>query len=242
MLRDIRLAPEAGLLEADHPRQRLLTAGARSLGHTELIALLLEMAGDGNSQAETLELTRKLLDTVRNLRTLAGCTPAELASIPGVTVEQAVLLTAALELGRRVARETVAKLRLDNPEIVARLMMNEYRGVKHESLRVLLLDTRSQLIHIEEISLGGLDISVAHPREIFRPALIHSAYAVIVVHNHPSGDPTPSHCDEMLTRLLMKASRTLMIELHDHLIIGSANIGEPAYYSFREHRKILGRK
>ena len=113
---------------------------------------------------------------------------------------KAVTLAAAFELGRRVSRETIAKLKVDSPEIVCQLLAQDLRALTRESLRALLLDTKYQLLRIEEISLGSLNESIAHPREIFRPALIHSAYAIIMVHNHPSGDPAPSEADRRLTR------------------------------------------
>ncbi len=102
------------------------------------------------------------------------------------------------------------------------------------ALRALLLDTKFQLIRIEEISLGSLNESVAHPREIYRPALIHSAYAIIMVHNHPSGDPTPSKADKILTKKLIEVGETLQIALADHIIIGGMQAGKPSYYSFKE--------
>jgi DNA repair protein RadC len=108
------------------------------------------------------------------------------------------------------------------------------RALHRESLRAVLLDTKFHLMRVEEISLGSLNESVAHPREIFRPALIHSAYAVIVVHNHPSGDPAPSGADRQLTRRLAEAASLLQIQLLDHVIIGSADNGRVPYFSFRE--------
>jgi len=109
------------------------------------------------------------------------------------------------------------------------------RALSKESLRVVLLDTRYQLMRVEEISLGSLDQSIAHPREIFRPALIYSAFAVIVAHNHPSGDPTPSEADRRLTRRLKEAAELLQITLLDHVIIGAPGCGgRPGYVSFKE--------
>ena len=165
---------------------------------------------------------------------MARCDPRELATVEGMTLDRAIALAAAFELGRRVARETIAKLRVDSPEVVCQLLAQDLRALNRESLRALLLDTKFQLIRIEEISLGSLNESVAHPREIYRPALVHSAYAIIMVHNHPSGDPTPSKADKLLTRKLVEVGETLQIALADHIIIGGMQAGKPSYYSFKE--------
>ncbi len=224
------------VMEADRPRERLASLGAHTLTNTDLVTLLLEgdaPASDA-STAAAADLTRRLLTKFRSLRTLARCDPRELASVEGLTKDKALLLAAAFELGRRVARETIAKLRVDSPEIVCQLLAQDLRALNRESLRALLLDTKFQLIRIEEISLGSLNESVAHPREIYRPALIHSAYAIIMVHNHPSGDPTPSKADKLLTRKLVEVGETLQIALADHIIIGGMQAGKPSYYSFKE--------
>jgi DNA repair protein RadC len=103
-----------------------------------------------------------------------------------------------------------------------------------ESLRVILLDTRYHLIRIEEVSIGSVNESIAHPRDVFRPAVVSSAYAVIVVHNHPSGDPSPSQTDHSLTRRLAEAAELLQIKLLDHIIIGAPSEQGASYFSFKE--------
>ena len=219
------------LLEADQPAERLAGLGANTLSNTELLAILL--AGEPGG-ADATELTRRLMAQYRSLRTLARCDPREFVSIEGVTMSKAVILAAAFELGRRVSRETIAKLKVDSPEIVCQLLAQDLRALTRESLRALLLDTKYQLLRIEEISLGSLNESIAHPREIFRPALIHSAYAIIMVHNHPSGDPTPSEADRRLTRRVAEVGTLLQVSLLDHIIIGGMQAGQPSYYSFKE--------
>ena len=224
------------VLEADRPRERLAALGAHTLTNTDLVTVLLEddaPVPDASADAAA-DLTRRLLTKFRSLRTLARCDPRELASVEGLSKDKALLLAAAFELGRRVARETIAKLRVDSPEVVCQLLAQDLRALNRESLRALLLDTKFQLIRIEEISLGSLNESVAHPREIYRPALIHSAYAIIMVHNHPSGDPTPSKADKLLTKKLVEVGETLQIALADHIIIGGMQAGKPSYYSFKE--------
>jgi DNA repair protein RadC len=145
-----------------------------------------------------------------------------------------VQLAAAFELGRRLAKETVRRDKIDSPELVNEFFGAEMRVLQKESLRVLLLDTRYRLIEAKEISVGSVNESIAHPREIFQPAIIASAYAVIVAHNHPSGDPTPSAADHSLTRRLAEVAELLQIKLLDHVIIGSPAEGRPAYFSFKE--------
>ena len=145
----------------------------------------------------------------------------ELAAIKGIGMAKAVQLAAAFGLGSRLAQEKLARSKIDSPQLVYDLLGAEMRALNRESLRVMLLDTRYHLLRMEEISLGSVNESIAHPREIFRPAIIHSAYAVIVVHNHPSGDPTPSEADHRLTRRLAEAAQLLQIQLCDHVIIGS---------------------
>ena len=216
------------ILEVDQPRERLLNLGAPALSNTELAALLLD-------DDDAAELTRRLLRKFRSLRTLARCEARELASVEGMPLDKAVRLAVSFELGRRVAKEVLAKLKVDSPEIVCQLMAQDLRALTRESLRVLLLDTKYQLLRIEEISLGSLNESIAHPREIFRPALVHSAYAMILVHNHPSGNPTPSKADKQLTERLVEVGNLLDVKVIDHIIIGNFLADQESYYSFKEN-------
>ena len=133
-----------------------------------------------------------------------------------------------------MARERYTRQKLDSPELVYDLLASDMRQLHKESLRVILLDTRYQLLSVEEISLGSVNESLAHPREVFRPAIIASAYAIIIAHNHPSGDPNPSQPDHSLTRRLAQAAELLQIHLLDHVIIGAPADGRQAYFSFKE--------
>ena len=216
------------ILEIDQPRERLLNLGAPALSNTELVALLLEDEADR-------DLTQRLLRKFRSLRTLARCEPREFSSVEGMPMDKAVRLATAFELGRRVTKEVLAKMKCDSPEVVCQLMAQDLRMLTRESLRVLLVDTKYQLLRIEEISLGSLNESIAHPREIFRPALVHSAFAVILVHNHPSGDPAPSKADKALTKRIVEVGNLLSVELLDHIIIGNFLADKESYYSFREN-------
>ena len=219
------------ILEIDQPRERLLTLGAPALSNTELVALLLEDADDA-------ALTRRLLRRFRSLRTLARCEPRELASVEGMPLDKAVRLAVTFELGRRASKEILSKMKVDSPDVVCQLMAQDLRALTRESLRVILLDTKYQLLGIEEISLGSLNESIAHPREIFRPALVHSAYAIILVHNHPSGNPTPSRADKQMTQRMVEVGNLLDVKLLDHIIIGNFQADQNSYYSFKEDEVI----
>jgi DNA repair protein RadC len=215
----------------ERPREKLLARGVSSLSDPELIAILLRTGLRG---ANAVEVGRQLLEKYKSLTGISRCSVKELREIPGIGATKALELVAAFELGQRLARETLSKQKLDSPELVSELVGPEMRRLRTESLRVILLDTRYRLLHIEEVSLGSLNESIAHPREIFRPALTYSAYAVIVVHNHPSGDASPSQTDHSLTRRLAEAAELLQIKLLDHIIIGAPSEESPSYFSFKE--------
>lgn len=189
----------------ERPRERLAKLGAAALSDAELIAILLRTGMKG---ANAVDVARQLLLKFQTLGALARCSVKEIASVKGVGPTKAIQLAAAFGLGHKLARESATRLKIDNPEVVRELLGAEMRALHRESLRAILLDTKFHLLRIEEISLGSLNESIAHPREIFRPALIYAAYAFILVHNHPSGDPTPSGADRQLTRRLDKIIRT----------------------------------
>lgn len=217
----------------DRPREKLASLGAEALSDSELIAILLRTGVHG---ANAVEVARQLLAHYGSLGGLARASVKQLAAIKGVGPAKAVQLAAAFGLGARLARETSQRGEpLTKPELIYELLGPEMRALERESLRVVLLDSRFRLTRVEEISIGSVDQSVAHPREIFRPALIYSAFAVIVVHNHPSGDPSPSAADQLLTIRLKEAANLLQISLFDHIIIGAPGPGgKPGYVSFRE--------
>ena len=217
--------------EEERPREKLMSRGAAALTDPELIAILLRTGVRG---ANAIEVARELLVKYKSLGGLSRCTVKELAAIRGIGNTKAVQLVAAFGLGQRLARESFARKKIDSPELVCDLVAAEMRTLHKESLRVILLDTRYHLLRIEEVSLGSINESIAHPRDVFRPAIIFSAYAVIVVHNHPSGDPSPSQADHSLTRRLSEAAELLQIKLLDHIIIGAPVEGRPPYFSFKE--------
>jgi len=129
--------------------------------------------------------------------------------------------------------DTLAPI-LDTPQKIFDVFGQEFMALRQESLRVLLLDSKLRLIRAEEITRGSVNESLAHPREVFRPAFIHSAYGVVVLHNHPSGDPSPSAADYRVTKNLLEAANLLQVRLVDHVILGSPEGGRTPFYSFRE--------
>jgi DNA repair protein RadC len=215
----------------ERPREKLVAHGAVALADAELIAILLRTGLPG---ANAVDVARELLQRYGSLGGLSRCSVKEIAAIRGIGTAKAVQLVAAFGLGQRLARETLVRQKLDSPQLVHDLVAPEMRTLHKESLRVLLLDTRYHFMRMEEVSLGSVNESIAHPREVFRPALIAAAYAVIVVHNHPSGDPSPSQSDHSLTRRLAEAAELLQIKLLDHIIIGAPAEGRAAYFSFKE--------
>jgi DNA repair protein RadC len=215
----------------ERPREKLAAHGASALSDPELIAILLRT---GIAGANAIEVARELLKRYGSLSGLSRCNVDELAKVRGVGFAKAVQLVAAFGLGQRLAHETLSKQKIDSPELVNELVGSEMRRLRKESLRVILLDTRYHLIRVEEVSLGSVNESIAHPRDIFHPAVVSSAYAVIVVHNHPSGDATPSQADHSLTRRLAEAAELLQIKLLDHIIIGARADGGAGYFSFKE--------
>jgi len=219
------------LPDEDRPREKLMKQGASALSESELIAILLRTGMVG---ANAIDVARDLLIRYQSLTALSRCGARQLAEVKGIGMAKALQLAAAFELGKRLAQETPAGGKLDSPQLIYDLLGQEMRMLSKESLRAVLLDTRLRLMRVEEIALGTISECMAHPREVFRPALVHSAFAVILAHNHPSGDPSPSAADIQMSRRMAEAARILQIRLVDHVIIGAPSEGRAPYYSFKE--------
>ncbi len=205
---------------AQRPRERLLQHGAAALSPAELIAILLRT---GVRKASAVDLGRQLLQKYGSLGAVAQASVDDLSSIRGIGPAKAVTLVAAFALAAHLARELQHESPvLESPDTVVQMLGAQSRLLDVETLQVLLLNTRHRLIRIEQICQGTLDTIIIHPREVFKPALTASAAAIILVHNHPSGDPTPSRADIAVTRELASAGKVLKIELLDHIILGRA--------------------
>lgn len=215
----------------DRPREKLARLGNGALSESEMLAILL---GSGRKGQNVIELSRHILRTFGSLGALARASVQDLMAIKGIGPAKACQLAAAFGLGQRLTAETLIRTKIDTPALVYSLLGAEMRALSKESLRAVLLDTRYHLIKIADISLGSVNESVAHPREIFEPAIRHSAYAFILVHNHPSGDPSPSEADHRLTRRLGEAARLLQINMLDHVILGAPSEHRSPYFSFKE--------
>jgi DNA repair protein RadC len=215
----------------ERPREKLLARGPEALSNAELIAILLRTGRVGRNAVDT---ARDLLKEYGSVEGASRCSLKELRRIKGIGQTKALQLVAAFTLGKRLTAEKLSRQKLDSPELVHELLGADMRMLRKESLRVVLLDTRYHLIRLEEVSLGSVNESIAHPRDVFRPAVVASAYAVIVVHNHPSGDASPSQTDHSLTRRLAEAAELLQIKLLDHIIIGAPGENRPGYFSFKE--------
>jgi DNA repair protein RadC len=203
---------------SERPRERLRWQGAAALADVELLALQL---GSGTRGRNAVEVAREMLARYGSLAEVAAREPAELARQRGVGPAKAARLVAAFELTRRLrARIPGHRVILSTPGAVYTAFAPLMEDLKREVFRVALLDAQNGLLRDCIISEGTLSASLVHPREVFKPAIVESAASVILLHNHPSGDPTPSREDIRLTRQLVECARLLDVRLHDHVVIG----------------------
>jgi DNA repair protein RadC len=220
---------------SERPRERLAERGPDALTHAELIAILLRTGLKG---ANAVEVGRQLLQKFNNsLQALAQASVDDLRSVKGIGRDKAVTLVAAFALARAMAKDLQRESPvLDNPEAIVQLLREQNLVKSVETFQVLLLNTRRRLIRVvDKISDGTLDTILVHPREVFKAAIAANAAAIVLAHNHPSGDPTPSEADIKVTRDLIRAGQLLKIEVLDHVILGRATADRPKdYASLRE--------
>jgi DNA repair protein RadC len=211
----------------DRPREKLERVGAGGLGDNELLAIVI---GHGVPRTSALELANAVLDAVGGLHGLARASPDDLRRVPGIGTARASQLIAAIEAGRRtLVRGRRERVQIKSARDAAELLMPEFGSRPVEQFGVLLLDTKHRVLRTTLLSVGTLDASIVHPRDVFREAASGGASAIVVFHNHPSGDPTPSGDDIVLTRRLVTAGDLMGIAVLDHVIVA-----ENAFFSMKE--------
>jgi len=218
---------------AERPRERLLERGAEALKTSELLAILLRTGTQGRP---VLELAEFLLQHFGSLEALSRAPIGELTRVKGVGQAKAIELKAAFALAARMTRTEAESRAIETAEDIARLLGDEMRLLDYESVRIVCLNTKHKVLAVEEVTRGTLNESLFHPREAFRPALARQAHAVILVHNHPSGDPHPSSADLQVTRQMKQAGEVLQIALLDHVILGAPlrDGNGKSFFSFKD--------
>jgi DNA repair protein RadC len=215
----------------DRPREKLFRLGAAGLGDNELMAIVV---GSGSRRANALALANESRDTTGGLHGMTRTTVDDLRKVAGMGMAKAAQVLAAVELGRRtLLRCPRARLQFHHPRDVANYLLPQFGSKPVEQFGLMMLDTKHRLLRTSIVSVGTLDSSPAHPREIFREAASASAAAIVLFHNHPSGDPMPSRDDVALTRRLIQAGEIMGIDVIDHLILADTR-----YFSFREAGKL----
>lgn len=213
---------------SERPREKLYSYGAESLSNAELLAIIIRT---GHKEDTAIDLAQKILTLdKKGLAYLTNVTLEQLTKIKGIGKCKAAQILAAIELGKRISRwRAEDKIKINSPLTVANLVMDEMRFLDREHFNVVLLDTKNQLLSIENISIGTLNASIVHPRDVFRVAIKKNSNAIILLHNHPSGDPEPSNEDIRITERLVEVGNLVGIKVLDHIIIG-----DNRYVSFKE--------
>jgi DNA repair protein RadC len=205
----------------ERPRERMLQFGAQALSNAELLAILLRT---GTFAESAVYLAQKVLIEAGSLRNLVDMSMDQLMTIKGIGPAKALQIQASIELGRRLARTSMTDtITIRSPQDVSTYLMEDLRYLQKEHFVCLFLNTKNHVIGQETLSMGSLNASIVHPREVFRAAIKRSSASIICVHNHPSGDPTPSPEDIQMTARLVEAGQIIGIEVLDHIILGDQN-------------------
>ena len=211
----------------DRPREKLDRLGAAGLGDNELLAIIV---GHGSRQMSALDVANLVLDAAAGVHGLTRVSRDELGRVKGVGGAKAAQILAAVELGRRtLSRSPGDRVQFDGPEDVAAYLVPQYGSRSVEHFGIVLLDTKHRVLRTRVLSVGTLDASLVHPREVFREATLGGAAAIVLFHNHPSGDPVPSSDDVALTTRLVRAGDLMGVDVIDHIIVADA-----CYCSFKE--------
>lgn len=212
----------------ERPREKMLTKGEKSLSNAELLAIILRT---GTKKQSVLELANYIINKdSQGIRWLNDITIEELCEIDGIGISKAAQIKAALELGIRISSAKPIRYKVTNPWDIYKYYMDSLRYLNKEIFKIILLNTKNEIICDIDISVGTLNMSVVHPREVFREAIKRSSNKIILMHNHPSGNIEPSNEDKNVTSRLVKCGELIGIEVIDHIIIGDG-----LYYSFKEN-------
>lgn len=220
---------------SERPRERLMHLGVDALSTADLIAVIL---GSGIKGAPILALAQQIVSHFGSLEKLAEASIAELCQIHGMGPAKAIQLLASIGLGKKLARRPMSnRIRISSPSHVYELLRDEMEDQKQEHFVVVLMDAKNWLICRETVSIGTLSETLTHPREVFFPAIRHKAAALVLAHNHPSGDPTPSPSDHIVTQELIAAGALMGIPVRDHIIIGKGK-----YLSLRQENQYFSKE
>ncbi len=215
------------LPKAERPRERLKQFGPEALSAQELLALII---GRGVSKKSVMTIAQELLVKFGNIKAISEATIEELSQIKGIGFAKAVQIKACFELGKRKDLEPELKdFDIKDPQSVVKAIRASIKDKAKEHFKLILLNARNKILGVSTISIGSLNASIVHPREVFKDAIMHNAYSVVLAHNHPSGDPEPSEDDLTMTKRLIEAGKILGIEVTDHVIIS-----KNGFFSFKD--------
>ena len=216
---------------SERPREKVITHGIDKLSNRELLAIIIRVGYRGKN---ALDIGDEILRKAKGMRGLPSMSMVELMKVKGIKEAKAIELLAVFELAKRCYFESARKIDvIDHPEVIASWLQKELGDLKQEHFMVVFLDVKNQIISSQTIFVGGLDRSIVHPREIFKEAFSHSAAKLILVHNHPSQDVTPSPQDIEVTNQLVDIATMMNIPILDHVIVSRSS-----YFSFRQHNLI----
>ncbi len=215
--------------ETERPREKLVLYGPQSLSNAELLAIIIRTGSREHSSIDLANIVLSQDD--KGLRYLTNCTIEELEKIKGIGKSKACQIMAAIELGNRLSKSSLElKQSIKSPRDLVDIFINDMRHLEKEYFKVVFLNTKNEIISYETISIGSLNASIVHPREVFNRAIKKSSASLILIHNHPSGNPNPSKEDINITKRLMEAGKIIGIDILDHIIIGDGT-----YYSLKEN-------
>lgn len=215
------------LPELSRPREKALKQGLNNLTDAELLAIIIKC---GTKDRSALEISNQLLNDYHSLYEISNLSINKLASIKGIGTIKALTILSSIELGKRSTINDSKKIKINNADDIYKLYQNRYLNVFQEELFVIFLNNKNEIIHEEVIFKGSINQSMFHPREVFKKAIDYLAVKIILIHNHPSGDTTPSQADDFFTINMIKNGKMLGINIIDHIIIGKD------YYSYQYHK------